>query len=133
MPRNVKLLLVENVDSLGIVGDVVNVRTGYARNFLLPRQLATTPSDELVQQLAKKRAEAQQQLSLLRTQREEMIEKIKGLEITLQRSCNDLGVLYGAITQQDVAAALAEKGFGVKPREVRLPSTIKRIDTYDVH
>ena len=52
MARNLKLLLVENVESLGIVGDVVNVRTGFARNFLLPRNLATKPDDKLIAQLS---------------------------------------------------------------------------------
>lgn len=133
MARNVKLLLTENVDTLGIVGDVVNVRSGYARNFLLPRNLATEPSQEKVQALAAKRADAERMLSELRKDREKMIEKMQGLELHLIRSCNDQGILYGAITQQDIAAALAEKGFGVKPREVRLGQTIKRIDAYDVH
>jgi len=133
MPKTLKLLLTENVDSLGIVGDVVNVRTGYARNFLMPRNLATTPSDEKVKELAAKRADAERQLAHLRKQREELIEKIKGIEVTLQRSCNDQGILYGAITQQDVATALNEMGHGVKPRDVRLAQTIKRIDAYDIH
>jgi large subunit ribosomal protein L9 len=133
MARNVKLLLTENVDTLGIVGDVVNVRTGYARNFLLPRNLATEPSEEKVQALAVKRAEAERMLAELRKQREKIIEKLQGLEVHLIRSCNDQGILYGAITQQDIATALGEQGYAVKPREVRLGQTIKRIDAYDVH
>ncbi len=133
MAKSTKLLLLESVDSLGIVGDVVNVRLGYARNFLLPRSLATTPSDELVQQLASKRAEAQRQLALLRKQREEIIGKLQGVEVSLTKSVNDQGILYGAITQQELSAALGEKGFGVKAREVRLTEVIKRIGNYDVH
>lgn len=133
MAKNVKLLLIENVDGLGIVGDVVNARLGYARNFLLPRGLATQPSDELVQQLAGKRAEAQRELALLRKQREELIAKLQGVEIELVRPCNDQGILYGGITQQEVSASLLEKGFGVKPRDIRLNQAIKRVDSYEVH
>lgn len=133
MARNVKLLLTENVDTLGIVGDVVNVRTGYARNFLLPRNLATTPSEAKIKELAAKRAEAERQLALLRKQREELTGKLAGVEVTLTKSCNDQGILYGAITQQEVATALVEKGFAVKPRDVRMGQVIKRVDTYDVH
>lgn len=133
MARNVKLLLVETVENLGIVGDVVNVRNGYARNFLLPRALATAPSEEKVKELAAKRAEAQRQLAEQRKQREELSEKLQGVEVHLTRSCNDQGILYGAITQQDVAAALNEQGFAVKPRDIRIAQTIKRIDAYDVH
>lgn len=134
MAKNVKLMLTESVDSLGIVGDVVNVRVGYARNFLLPRSLATTPSDEAIAAVAAKRAEAQRQVAELRKQREELIHKMAGAHITLVRSCNDLGHLYASITQQEIAAALAEAGFpGIKPRDVRLNQSIKRIDNYDIH
>lgn len=133
MAKGLKLLLIENVDSLGIVGDVVNVRLGYARNFLLPRNLATTPSDELIKSLAGKRADAEKQLAELRKHREQLIGKLQTVEVTLTRSCNDLGILYGAITQQDMAKALGEQGYNVKPREVRLNETIKRVGNYDVH
>lgn len=133
MRKNIELLLVENVDNLGIVGDVVKVRTGYARNFLLPRSLATEPSKELIQQLAGKRAEAQRILAEERKQREILCGKLEGVEITLVRSCNDQGILYGAITQQEIASALNDMGHGVKARDVRLGSVIKRVDKYDVH
>jgi large subunit ribosomal protein L9 len=133
MPRTQKLLLVENVESLGIVGDIVNVRNGYARNFLLPRALATKPSDELIQQLQGKRAEAQKMLAEQRRQRETLAGKLQGVEIKLIRSCNDQGILYAAITQQDVAAELNAGGFGVKPRDVRINQVMKRIDSYEVH
>lgn len=130
--KNVQLLLTENVDNLGIVGDVVTVRMGFARNFLLPRGLATEPSQERLEALVEKRKAAEAELAALNAQRRQMIQKMEGVEITLERSCNDLGHLYGSVTQQDVAAALAQAGFKVKPREVRLPFTIKRVDDFDV-
>lgn len=132
MARNIKLLLTENVDNLGIVGDVVNVRVGYARNYLLPRGFATTPSEERIQELAAKRAEAEKMLAQLRSQREQVAKKIDGLEITMQRACNDQGILYGAVTQQDLSKALGTLGYEVKPREIRLPHTVKRVDSYDI-
>jgi large subunit ribosomal protein L9 len=133
MAKNVSLLLIENVDSLGIVGDVVNVRVGYARNFLLPRSLATKPSDELVKQLAGKRADAEKLVAAQRKDREATSEKLKGVEIEIIRSCNDMGILYGAVTQQDIASALNVKGFKVHARDVRMSQTIKRIENIDVH
>ena len=132
MARTVKLLLVENVDNLGIVGDVVRVRTGYARNYLLPFGYATEPSDELIQQLADKRKAAEEEQRKLRVVREALINKLEGVEITMERSCNDQGLLYGSVTQQDIAAALKSLGFEVKPREVRLPQVIKRVGEFDV-
>ena len=132
MTKTITLLLTENVDNLGIVGDVVKVRTGYARNFLLPRGLATEPTEEKIKEVATRRAEAERQVGQLRAQRQAVAEKLDGLEITIQRSCNDLGLLYASVTQQDIAAALTTLGYEVKPREVRIAHTIKRIDTYDV-
>ncbi len=132
MAKNVELLLTENVEALGIVGDVVKVRSGYARNYLLPRGLATTPTEEMIKALAAKRAEVERQLAELRKQREQMVEKMSGLELELVRSCNDMGILYASVTQQDIVAALAEKGFEVRPRDVRLAQTIKRIGDFEV-
>lgn len=132
MARDITLLLLENVDNLGIVGDVVKVRAGYARNFLLPRELATAPDKELIAQLAARRAVAEKEVAATRSKREEMAKKLDGQEITMVRACNDQGVLYGAVTQQDVSKALQTLGFDVKPREVRLPFAMKRIDSYDV-
>jgi large subunit ribosomal protein L9 len=132
MARNMQLLLTENVDNLGIVGDLVNVRLGYARNYLLPRGFATTPSEDRIKELAVKRADAEKMLAELRAQREQVAKKIDGLEITIQRACNDQGILYGAVTQQDLARALGTLGHDVKPREIRLPHTVKRVDSYEI-
>jgi len=132
MARDITLLLLENVDNLGIVGDVVKVKAGYARNFLLPRELATTPDEELIKKLSARRADAEKEVAALRASREEMAGKLDGQEITMVRACNDQGVLYGAVTQQDIAKALQTLGFDVKPREVRLPFAMKRIDNYEV-
>ena len=132
MARDITLLLLENVDNLGIVGDVVKVRAGFARNYLLPRELATTPDEDLIKQLASRRAQAEKEVAATRAKREEMAKKLDGQEITMVRACNDQGVLYGAVTQQDIAKALQTLGFDVRPREVRLPYAMKRIDNYDV-
>jgi large subunit ribosomal protein L9 len=132
MANTIELLLTENVDGLGIVGDVVNVRAGYARNYLLPRAYATSPSEEVMAQLAEKRKEAERMVAELRAQREKMVDKLEGLELEIVRSCNDFGMLYGSVSQRDVAAELTEKGFAVKPREVRLPQAIKRVDRFEV-
>jgi large subunit ribosomal protein L9 len=132
MPKTYELLLTESVEALGIVGDVVTVRSGYARNFLLPRNLATTPSPEKIAALATKRADAEQHVAEVRKHREEMVEKLEGFEVTLERTTNDQGLLYGSITQQDLATALRAAGFTVRPRDVRITQTIKRIGDYDI-
>jgi large subunit ribosomal protein L9 len=134
MARILELLLTENVEGTGIVGDVVKVRKGYARNYLLPRAFATTPSPEKIAQLKTKREEAQKALAELRKQREGIISKLEGHQITLVRSCNDQGILYGGVTQQDMVDLLAKENFkGIKPRDVRIGAAIKRVGDYDIH
>jgi len=133
MAKTIELLLTESVENLGIVGDVVKVRTGYARNFLLPRELATEPSAELIKGLQVKRAEAEKQLAEQRQMRTSTVERLTGYELTLERSCNDLGILYAAVTQQEIASALTAAGYGVRPRDVRLSGAVKRVDNYDIH
>jgi len=133
MSKTIKLLLTENVDSLGIVGDVVEVKMGYARNYLMPREMAMTPSDEAIAELAERRAVAERDMLALRSNREQMIDKLDGVELTLIRSCNDAGHLYGSVTQKDISEALTAAGYPVTARSVRLPNAIKRIDEFDIH
>lgn len=132
MAKTLNLLLTENVENLGIVGDVVKVRSGYARNYLLPRDLATEPTQEKITALAARRAEAEKELAEVRAQREGMINRLDGHEITIERSTNDQGLLYGSVTQKDIAEALQAEGFDVRVRDVRLGQTIKRIDSYEI-
>jgi large subunit ribosomal protein L9 len=133
MARTIELLLIENVEGSGIVGDVVKVRKGFARNYLMPRGMATQPSPEKIKELAGKRADAEKQIAALRSQRETLIKKLDGYKLEMIRSCNDLGILYGAITQHEISIALGKAGFpGIKDREVRIGAAMKRIDTYDL-
>jgi large subunit ribosomal protein L9 len=133
MAKTVELLLTETVENLGIVGDVVKVRTGYARNYLLPRAYATTPSEELIKSLQTKRVEAEKQLAEQRKMRASTVERLAGFELTLERSCNDLGHLYASVTQREIAQALTAAGYPVRDRDVRLSGAIKRVDNYDIH
>ena len=132
MAKTIELLLTETVENLGIVGDVVHVRPGFARNYLLPREMATQPTEEKIKALAARRAEAEKELAQLRAEREGMISRLDGHEITLERSCNDQGLLYGSVTQKDIAEMLQSEGFDVRVRDVRLGETIKRIDSYEI-
>ncbi len=133
MARNVELLLTENIENLGIVGDVVGVKPGYARNYLIPLGYAVKPTEGARKALSARRAEVERELAALRKQLEELIEKLAGAEVTLERSCNDQGWLYGSVTQHDIAVALQAAGFNrVTERHVRIGAAIKRIDSYEI-
>jgi large subunit ribosomal protein L9 len=130
MARSIELLLLRSVENLGIVGDVVRVKPGYARNYLLPHALAEHPTPEKIESLKDARAKAQAELAALRKQREQTVAKLAEHKITLVRSCNDQGLLYGSITQRDIADALAAEGFPVDMRAVRLSQPFRRIGSY---
>lgn len=130
MARPIDLLLLRTIENLGIVGDVVTVKAGYARNYLLPHALAEHPTAEKIEALKDARAKAQAELAALRKVREETVTKLVDHKITLVRSCNDQGLLYGSITQRDIADALVAEGYAVDMRAVRLSQPFRRIGTY---
>ncbi|MDP7559399.1 MAG: 50S ribosomal protein L9 [Planctomycetota bacterium] len=130
--RRIELLLTANVENLGIVGDVVRVRMGYARNYLLPMGVAEIPTQEKMDALAEQREIALQEYEANRTKQASIIEKLEGITLTLTRSANDQGGLYGSVTQRDIADALSENGFTVGTRAVRLHSAIRRVGEYPV-
>ena len=130
--KMLKLLLTTNVDNLGIVGDVVNVRPGYARNFLLPRRMATDPTPGNVARLAEERKKVEAEMKQQRTGLEALLKKLEGHELTVQRSANEQGVLYGGVSQHEIAQMLREEGYAVEDRAVRIGDQIKRLDSYEI-
>jgi large subunit ribosomal protein L9 len=130
--KTIELLLLENVPNLGIVGDVVHVKPGYARNYLLPRGLASKPSDGAVARLAERRKHVQAELAQLRKEQEALIGKLEEYELTMQRAHNDQGVLYGGVTQHDIAEALREEDLHVEDRFIRIGEKINRLDTFEI-
>ena len=132
MAKNLELLLLTTVENLGIVGDIVRVKTGYARNYLLPQALAELPTPSKIEALKEKRVKAQAEMAALRGDREALLARLQEITVTLVRSCNDKGILYGSVTQRDIADGLQEAGYGVDVRAIRLHNALRRIDSYPV-
>ncbi len=130
--KTIRLLLNQNIDNLGIVGDVVRVKAGYARNFLVPRGLATQPTAGNIKRLAHRRAQVEQELREHRTAQESLIAKLEGYELSIQRSANEQGVLFGGVSQRDIADALRAEGLEIDDRAVRIGQQIKRLDVYEI-
>lgn len=132
MAKHVELLLLNNIEHLGIVGDVVRVKKGYARNYLLPHGYAEIPSQRRIDSLEAERAAALSELAKLRDARQELLDRMQEITLTLVRSCNDQGVLYGSVTQRDICDALQSNGYDVGTRSCRLAAAIRRIGEYTV-
>ena len=130
--KTIELLLLDTVDNLGIVGDVVKVKPGFARNYLLPFGIAEPPTEEKVAALASRRKEVAAELAKIASEQAAMIEKLAGHELTLERSANDAGVLFGGVSQHEIAELLRAAGFAVDDRYVRMGDNIKRLDSYDI-
>jgi large subunit ribosomal protein L9 len=108
------------------------VRPGYARNFLLPRGLAGQPTPGAIKRLAERRAQVEAEMKARRAVLEGMLEKMAGHEITLMRSANEQGVLFGGISQHDITEAMLADGFTIEDRMVRIGQQIKRLDSYHI-
>ena len=130
--RRIELLLNSNVENLGIVGDVVRVRMGFARNFLIPMGIAEIPTPEKIEALVAERELALQQYEENQSLQAALIEQLKDVALTLTRSANDQGGLYGSVTQRDISDALAENDFVIPTRAVRLHQAIRRVGEYSV-
>jgi len=127
-----KVLLRRNVLNLGKIGEVVEVKPGYGRNYLLPQRLAVEPSKANLKAVE---AEKKQYLAEVAREREALAlkaEAIRGKEVTITARANEEGLLYGSIGPAQIVAALAEQGVFVEPSYIILDAAIRRLDKYEV-
>jgi len=128
-----KLLLVEDVESLGWLGDIVEVKTGYARNYLLPQGLATVPTEANIKSLADEKARRAEVRRLEYEQKEQLASGLEGAEVVLAAKANELGHLFGSVAERDIADNLRQQGFAVQDAMVRMPNGhIKELGTHDI-
>jgi len=123
------LLLKKDIPKLGIVGDVVKVAPGYARNYLLPHDLATIPTEANIRAIAEERKKAEERRRVRLAQLEATAERLADVEVTIEAAANEEGVLYGSVGPREVAVALREEGHEIDADQVRMHETIKRLDS----
>lgn len=124
MPHK-KILLREDIDDLGARGEVVRVKAGYARNYLLPRKLAVEATASNVKQIESERAALLKREVKDRSGAEAQAEQMRSLSLTFERKVGELGLLYGSVTSMDVAQALKDKGYEIDRRRITLREPIK--------
>jgi large subunit ribosomal protein L9 len=127
-----ELLLKQNVEHLGRVGELVKVKTGYARNYLLPRGLAVMITKSNVAEIERARARAlveeQNRIQGLR----DMATKLTEASVTIEGRANAEGHLFGSVTAANIASALRDKGLVIDDKQVRLEQPLKEIGVFDV-
>ena len=127
-----KILLCEDIDKLGWLGDIVEVKTGYARNYLIPQGLATVANEASIRALAEEKARRAEQRRLEGKRLEEAVKAIEGAEAVVAARANELGHLFGSVTEKHIAANLRAQGFDVRDDIVYLPEHIKEVGTHAV-
>jgi large subunit ribosomal protein L9 len=128
-----KIILADEVRGLGTRGDVVDVKNGYARNFLLPQGLALLANAANTRRLEEEKKRYDERLMKEKSVAEKVAEKMDGLRLTLVKKAGDGDVLYGSVTSGEIADLLAEKGIEVDRRRIALEEPIKRLGEHQVH
>ncbi|MEM7201127.1 MAG: 50S ribosomal protein L9 [Planctomycetota bacterium] len=127
-----EVLLKRGIETLGRIGDVVSVKPGYARNYLLPLGFAVPVTKANLEEIEKERARAlaeeQSRISGLK----DVAERLSATSVTIEGRANEEGHLFGSVNASQIATAIREKGFAVEEKSVRLEAPLKEIGVFDV-
>ncbi len=127
MATNVELILLQRIDKLGQMGDLVRVRPGYARNFLLPQKKAMRATKANLAQFETQKAQLVAQNLKRREEAERLSERMAGLTVVIIRQAGESGSLYGSVSARDIAEGVTESGLTVDRNQVVLDQPIKTL------
>jgi len=125
-----EVILLENVSGLGKVGDLISVKPGLARNYLLPRKLAIMATPKNLKQFEHQKRIANQKLEKNIKKAKSIAEKIEGESFTIQRKSQDDEKLYGSVTSRDIEEVLRKAGYDIDHKNILLEQPIKKADMY---
>jgi large subunit ribosomal protein L9 len=128
-----QIILMEKIDNLGSLGEIVNVKAGYARNFLVPRRKAKIATKANVEAFEEIRAELEKVEAAASAAAEKIRETLDGTEVTIEANAGQEGKLFGSVSNLEIAEALNEQGFEVERRNVRMPDgPIRHVGEHEV-
>jgi len=127
-----QVLLREDIDNLGARGEIVRVKAGYARNYLLPRNLAVEATTNNMRQIQGERAALVKREAKERSTADAQAEQLRKLTLRFERKVGEAGILYGSVTSMDIAHELKEQGYEIDRRRIVLREPIKRFGNYEV-
>lgn len=127
-----QIILQQDVDKLGTRGEVLEVKEGYARNYLLPRKLALEASPTNMKRLEKMRAVFAKHEATEKEAAEKLAEMLNGISLTMSRKAGEHDQLFGSVTSADIADAIAAQGYTVDKRKIQLVDAIKLVGEYQV-
>ena len=127
-----EIILLERVDKLGKLGDVVNVKPGYARNYLLPTGKALRANKANLEKFEAERAERESRNQEARSAAEGTMKNMDGLSVVLVRAASEMGQLFGSVSARDIATAVEEAGHNIDKRQVVMDKAIKTLGLFPV-
>ena len=127
-----KILLRQDVDDLGARGEIVRVRAGYARNYLLPRKLAVEATTGNVKAIERERSALLKKEATERMTAEGQADQMRSLVLEFKRKAGEQGALYGSVTSMDIAETLKERGYEIDRHRIHLREPIKRLGEFAV-
>jgi large subunit ribosomal protein L9 len=128
----ITVLLREDIDNLGGRGEIVKVRAGYARNYLLPRNLAVLATKGNIKQIEQERAALLKKAAKEKATAQAQAEQMKDLTLIFERKVGEHGILFGSVTSMDIAEALQAKGYEIDRKKIMLKEPIKETGDYTV-
>jgi large subunit ribosomal protein L9 len=128
----IHIILTEDVQHLGIAGQVVRVKDGYARNYLMPRGMAMLATDGRVKELAHKKRVIEEKQKKEISGHQEIARMLAKVSLSFEVQAGEEGKLFGSVTNADIHHQLTEQGFAVERRKIDLPDPIKQIGSYEV-
>lgn len=127
-----EVILLERIERLGQMGDVVNVKNGYARNYLLPQKKALRKTKDNMAFFEAKRQEYEARNLKMKQEAEALAQKMDGLSVVIVRQAAETGQLYGSVTMRDICEAIRECGFHVERYQIDLNQPFKNLGIFDV-
>jgi large subunit ribosomal protein L9 len=124
--------LQSDVDNVGKSGDLVKVRPGFARNFLLPRALAVPATTAQVHRISHEKAVALAKNEKVKKEARELAAKLSGVEIKLARDVGDDDKLFGSVTAKEIESAFKAKGFEIDRKKMHMPEAIRQLGTFEI-
>lgn len=128
-----KIILRQNVENLGEIGEVVTVRSGYARNFLIPRNLAYVATPGAIRALETEKAQYAVKMEKAKASAEHVASQLADLQISIPMQVGEEGRLFGSVTSQMITQELELRGFKVDRRNVIIDEAIKTLGIFEVH
>ena len=127
-----QIILLERIEKLGQMGDLVNVKPGYARNYLLPKGKALRANNANMARFESERAQREVDNLTKRSEAEAEAKKMDGLAVSLVRAASEMGQLFGSVTSRDIAEAVTEAGFTINRNQVVMDRAIKTLGLTDI-